>query len=98
MAARPAPMGGRSSSSRTPISAPAPSRGSSMGGLSSEIADDTTNVLLESATFDMYATRHTFQALKLPTDAAVRFGRGPDPALAWPAAERAVQLMLELCP
>lgn len=69
-----------------------------MGGLESEIGDDTTNVLLESANFNMYSSRHTFQALKLPTDAAVRFGRGLDPALAWPAAERAVQLMLELCP
>jgi phenylalanyl-tRNA synthetase beta chain len=69
-----------------------------IGGLESEIGDDTTNVLLESANFDMYSTRHTFQTLKLPTDAAVRFGRGLDPALAWPAAERAVQLMLELCP
>ncbi len=69
-----------------------------MGGLSSEISDGTTNVLLESANFNMYSTRHTFQTLKLPTDAAVRFGRGLDPALAWPAAERAVQLILDLCP
>lgn len=69
-----------------------------MGGLTSEITDATTNVLLESANFDMYATRHTFQTLKLPTDAAVRFGRSLDPALAWTAAERGVQLILELCP
>lgn len=69
-----------------------------MGGLTSEITDETTNVLLESANFNMYSTRHTFQALKLPTDAAVRFGRNLDPAIAWPATERAVQLMLELCP
>ncbi|MGN6671919.1 MAG: phenylalanine--tRNA ligase subunit beta [Thermomicrobiales bacterium] len=69
-----------------------------MGGLISEIDDNTTRVLLESANFDMYATRHTMQTLKLPTDAAVRFHRGLDPNLAWPAAERATALILELCP
>lgn len=69
-----------------------------MGGLSSEIGDETANVLLESANFDLYNTRRTFQTLKLPTDAAVRFGRGLDPTLAWAAAERATQLILDLCP
>ena len=55
-------------------------------------------MLLEAANFEMYAIRHTMQTLKLPTDAAVRFERGLDPNLAWPAAERATALILELCP
>ena len=46
-----------------------------VGGVSSGIGDDTTDVLLGAANFNMYSTRHMFQALKLPTDAAVRIVR-----------------------
>jgi phenylalanyl-tRNA synthetase beta chain len=69
-----------------------------MGGADSEIGDGTTNVLLEAANFNQYAVRHAMQALKLPSDAAVRFGRGLDPNLAGPAAARATALILGLCP
>lgn len=69
-----------------------------MGGLASEIGDTTTTVLLEAATFDRYAVRITANRLRLPSDAAARFGRGLDPELVWPALERAVALILELCP
>jgi phenylalanyl-tRNA synthetase beta chain len=69
-----------------------------MGGADSEIGDGTTNVLLEAANFNQYAVRHAMQTLKLPSDAAVRFGRGLDPNLAGPAAARATALILELCP
>ena len=69
-----------------------------MGGASSEIGDSTTNVLLEAANFNQYAVRHAMQTLKLPSDAAVRFGRGLDPNLAWEAAARATALILDLCP
>lgn len=69
-----------------------------MGGADSEIGDGTTNVLLEAANFNQYAVRYAMQTLKLPSDAAVRFGRGLDPNLAWPAAARAVALIRELCP
>lgn len=69
-----------------------------MGGAQSEIGDGTTNVLLEAANFNQYAVRHAMQTLKLPSDAAVRFGRGLDPNLAWEAAARATALILDLCP
>jgi phenylalanyl-tRNA synthetase beta chain len=69
-----------------------------IGGVDSEIGGQTVNVLLEAANFELHAIRHTMQTLKLPTDAAVRFHRGLDPNLVWPAAERATALMLELCP
>lgn len=69
-----------------------------MGGAESEISGGTTAVLLEAANFNQYAVRHAMQTLKLPSDAAVRFGRGLDPNLAWPAAARATALILELCP
>lgn len=69
-----------------------------MGGADSEIGDGTTNVLLEAANFNQYAVRHAMQTLKLPSDAAVRFGRGLDPNLAGPAVARATALILDLCP
>ncbi len=69
-----------------------------MGGVNTEVTDDTSCILLESATFDMVNIRHTSRTLKLRTDASTRFERGLDPELALAAAQRAVALILELCP
>jgi phenylalanyl-tRNA synthetase beta chain len=69
-----------------------------MGGVNSEVKDDTTSILFESASFDMLSVRHTARALKLRTDASARFERGLDPELVWQANLRAAQLVLELCP
>jgi phenylalanyl-tRNA synthetase beta chain len=64
-----------------------------MGGLETEIDDNTRNILLEAANFDLITIRRTCQALKLPSEASLRFGRGIHPALAEPAARRASELM-----
>lgn len=69
-----------------------------MGGVDSEVSDATTTILLESAHFDMVNIRHSSRRLKLRTEASTRFERGIDPELALSAAQRAVQLILELCP
>jgi phenylalanyl-tRNA synthetase beta chain len=69
-----------------------------MGGVNSEVKDDTTSILLESANFDMVSVRHTARSLKLRTDASARFERGLDPDLAWAANLRAAHLVLDLCP
>ncbi len=69
-----------------------------MGGLDSEVSENTNRLLLESATFDMRSVRHTARELKLRTDASVRFERGIDPNLASLAAARATALLLEICP
>lgn len=69
-----------------------------MGGVNSEVLDDTTSILLESANFNMVSVRHTSRRLRLRTDASARFERGHDPNLAWDGAMRAVQLILDLCP
>ncbi|HLI50233.1 MAG TPA: phenylalanine--tRNA ligase subunit beta, partial [Thermomicrobiaceae bacterium] len=69
-----------------------------MGGVNTEIRDDTTTILLESANFDMLSVRHTARALRLRTDASARFERGLDPNLAGQAAARAAGLLLELNP
>ncbi len=69
-----------------------------MGGVDSEVSDDTTTLLLEGANFDMKSVRHTRQALKLRTDASSRFERGLDPNFVGPAMGRAAHLLLEVCP
>lgn len=69
-----------------------------MGGVNSEVTDDTSSILLESANFDMVAVRHTARNLKLRTDASARFERGLDPELVEQAARRATRLILDLCP
>lgn len=69
-----------------------------MGGVNSEITDETTSILLESANFDMQNVRKTSRALRLRTDASVRFERGLDPELSGIANARAARLVLDLCP
>ncbi|MCR4407591.1 MAG: phenylalanine--tRNA ligase subunit beta [Anaerolineae bacterium] len=67
-----------------------------MGGLESEVTENTTDVLLESANFDFINNRRTSQMLKLSSEAATRFGRRVDPELTVKALARAGQLMAEL--
>jgi phenylalanyl-tRNA synthetase beta chain len=64
-----------------------------MGGFETEIDENTRNILLESASFNMISIRRTTQALKLPSEASQRFGRGIHPALAEKAVRRASELM-----
>jgi len=66
-----------------------------MGGLNSEIQDDTETVLLESAYFNPASIRRTARALGMSTDAAFRFERGIDPEGVIRALDRAAQLMVE---
>src|SRR5215208_1280771 len=69
-----------------------------MGGLDSEVTDETRRIVLESANFDMKSVRRTARELKLRTDASARFERGLDPNLARDAAARATRLILDLTP
>lgn len=47
-----------------------------MGGGESEVSDDTKNIVLEVATFDMYAVRRSSMRYGLFTDALTRFNKG----------------------
>jgi phenylalanyl-tRNA synthetase beta chain len=67
-----------------------------MGGAETEVTAGTSRILLEAANFNLISIRKTTQALKLPSEASARFGRGVAPALAVPAAERATALMQSL--
>ncbi|MGB9627660.1 MAG: phenylalanine--tRNA ligase subunit beta [Thermodesulfobacteriota bacterium] len=66
-----------------------------MGGLNSEIKEDTKVVLLESAYFSPMENRWTSKQLGLETEAAYRFGRGIDYGGCVTAANRAAQLIQE---
>jgi len=67
-----------------------------MGGLNSEIKEDTQKVLLESAYFDPAGNRRTSKKLGLETEAAYRFGRRIDYGGCLSAANRAAHLIQEL--
>lgn len=50
-----------------------------MGGGDSEVSDTTTNIVLECATFDMYAVRRSAMRHGVFTDALTRFNKGQSP-------------------
>lgn len=68
-----------------------------MGGLDSEITAATTDVLLESATFEPATVRRTARRVGLTTEASYRFERGADRAMAALAVDRAAALLAEVC-
>lgn len=53
--------------------------GGVMGGGDTEVDENTKNVILECATFDMYSIRRTSMAHGLFTDAVTRFNKGQSP-------------------
>jgi phenylalanyl-tRNA synthetase beta chain len=67
-----------------------------MGGENSEIADTTTNILLESAWFLPSAIRKTSKRLGLHTESSHRFERGVDIGGVTRALDRAAALIAEL--
>ncbi len=66
-----------------------------MGGDASKIEDDTTSLLLESATFDGVSVRKTTTRLGLRTDASMRYEKMLDPELCKIATERLLNLLFE---
>ena len=64
-----------------------------MGGENSEIMDDTTTVVFESANFDGTSIRQTALALGMRTEASGKFEKHLDPMLTVPAVQRACELV-----
>jgi len=64
-----------------------------MGGGNSEIADDTTDILFESAAFNGGSVRLTAKALGFRTESSARFEKGLDAENALIAMNRAVELI-----
>jgi len=67
-----------------------------IGGLESEVTDQTTTVLLESATFLATNVRRTGMRLKTRSEASSRFEKGLPAELAMVASQRATKLLVEI--
>src|SRR5580700_10865147 len=69
-----------------------------IGGLHSAIGPDTERIVLESANFQAASVRKTSVALKLRTDASMRFEKSQDPLNTVRGLARAVELFNEVSP
>jgi phenylalanyl-tRNA synthetase beta chain len=69
-----------------------------IGGLHSAIGPNTRRVVLESATFQAASIRKTSTAVKLRTDASMRFEKSQDPANTVRGIARAIELLQEVSP
>lgn len=70
--------------------------GGIMGGADTEVDENTTNIILECATFDMYNIRRSAMEHGLFTDAVTRFTKGQSPLQNDRIIARAGQLLQEL--
>ncbi|MGM0487581.1 MAG: phenylalanine--tRNA ligase subunit beta [Planctomycetota bacterium] len=70
--------------------------GGVMGGVESEIHDETTDLLIESAEFAPLSIRNTARQLGLHSPSSYRFERGVDPVRVEWASRRCCELILEL--
>ncbi len=69
-----------------------------IGGADSEVGDDTTQLLLESAAFNATSVRRSAHRHGLRSDASARFEKSLDPALADLALRRYCHLLAEIRP
>jgi phenylalanyl-tRNA synthetase beta chain len=67
-----------------------------IGGEETAVGDETTEILLEAATFSGPSIRQTARTIGLRTEASARFERGLPPELALAGARRAASLIAEL--
>jgi len=66
-----------------------------MGGSTSEVDDNTVDLLIESAYFDAITIRRASKKLNLVSEASYRFARYADPEITITALDRAVELIIE---
>jgi phenylalanyl-tRNA synthetase beta chain len=67
-----------------------------MGGLDSEVQQNTTSILLESANFEATTTRRSANKLNLRTEASLRYEKSLDPSLTTLAIARFIKLLVEV--
>lgn len=70
--------------------------GGVMGSGSTEMRDDSTDVLLEAAVWDPAAVSRTARRLRLPSEAARRYEREVDPAISVAALDRCATLLADI--
>lgn len=68
-----------------------------MGGVNSEVTEETVDILLESAYFSASRVRRAKSLLGINTEASMRFERGADFAIPPLAIDRAANLISALC-
>ena len=66
------------------------------GGALTAVTDATTNILVEAATFDPVAVRHTSRRHNISSDSSFRFERWVSPAAVAAASDRLIELILEV--
>ena len=66
-----------------------------MGGTTSEISDETSDVYFESATWDPITVARTSRRHKLSSEASRRFERGVDPAIVEYSLDLACELLVQ---
>jgi phenylalanyl-tRNA synthetase beta chain len=69
-----------------------------IGGMDSAISETTKRVVLESACFNASSVRKTSAAIKLRTDASMRFEKAQDPANTVRGIARAIELLHDIAP
>ena len=69
-----------------------------IGGMDTSIGESTTRVVLESANFQASSIRKTSQAIKLRTDASMRYEKAQDPANTVRGIARAIELLRCISP
>ncbi|HEV2445436.1 MAG TPA: phenylalanine--tRNA ligase subunit beta, partial [Candidatus Sulfopaludibacter sp.] len=69
-----------------------------IGGMDTSISAKTRRVVLESACFQASSVRKTSAAIKLRTDASMRFEKAQDPANTVRGIARAIELLHEIAP
>jgi len=70
--------------------------GGIMGGLNTEVSEDTTAVLLESAYFNPQNIRRTSRILGIQSESSARFEKGINPETVIPSLNRAARLIAAL--
>ena len=64
-----------------------------MGGLNTDVDDNTKNILIESAIFDPISIRYTSSRLNLKSEASIRYGKGLNYEYTLMAMNRACHLL-----
>ncbi|SPM36944.1 Phenylalanyl-tRNA synthetase beta subunit [Mycobacterium rhizamassiliense] len=70
--------------------------GGVMGAASTEVRDDSTDVLLEAAVWDPAGVSRTQRRLHLPSEAARRYERAVDPVISVAALDRCAALLADI--
>lgn len=69
--------------------------GGAMGGVSTEVDNNTTKIILESANFNLYNIRKTSMVHGIFTEAVTRFIRGQSPQLCGVVGAKAASMIIE---